>query len=189
MDDGSLVISYRYNNSKQTLHCYYHSIILYMLNFSPAENQQLANHLNKTFHTNFVVSGHPHGKGSLLKINREEDVRYFFQLIQRELGTTIPSMQYKLSINANIQSKEGYLTEKYGKDIKINMSSSNRNRNYTMEEMDNIIQMKLAGQTDEAIANQLNRTYWSILYKLKELRKEGDCKTYKILQPKMTGVF
>src|SRR5690606_28637960 len=71
LDDGSLVLSYTYNESNHTVYCH-PSIILYTLNFSKEENQLLANHLNQTFRTNFVVSRHPDGKGHLLKLNKQK---------------------------------------------------------------------------------------------------------------------
>lgn len=66
LDDGSLTISYKHNERQNTVYCH-PSVILYTLNFTRLENVLLAKHLNLTFGTNFVVSGHPHGHKSLLK--------------------------------------------------------------------------------------------------------------------------
>lgn len=81
LDDGSLTISYTYNEKNNIVYCH-PSIILYTLNFSKFENEMLAKHLNKTFGTFFVVSGHPDGNGYLLKINKEKDVVAFLNIIK-----------------------------------------------------------------------------------------------------------
>ncbi|EIJ83666.1 hypothetical protein MGA3_00140 [Bacillus methanolicus MGA3] len=36
-----------------------------------------------------------------------------------------------------------------------------------------MIYLKQNGYTDKEIAKRLNRTYWSVVYKLRELRKDG----------------
>lgn len=42
---------------------------------------------------------------------------------------------------------------------------------YSTEEVEIIIAMKQEGCTDQAIADKLGRTYWAIVYKVRELRK------------------
>lgn len=53
LDDGSLTISYTYNENTNNVYCH-PSIILYTLNLTKSENELLAAHLNTTFKTNFV---------------------------------------------------------------------------------------------------------------------------------------
>lgn len=50
-------------------------------------------------------------------------------------------------------------------------SSSDRNKNYSEEECNQIRLMKSQGFTDKAIAEKLGRSYWSIVYKWREIRE------------------
>jgi hypothetical protein len=50
-------------------------------------------------------------------------------------------------------------------------SSSDRNKNYTAEENKLLVTLKKSGHTDKEIAIILGRSYWSVVYKLSELRR------------------
>lgn len=171
LDDGSLILSYSYNKAKKTVYCH-PSIVLYTLNLSRKENEMLASHLNSTFEVNFVVSGHPDGNGSLLKINKEREVRDFLKIIN-PYHHEIESMLYKMDLNENLRMKVDAIKEKYGDNVSIILSSSNRNRLYTQKELNLIIQLKSSGKTDQYIADQSGRSYWSIVYKIRDMRKSG----------------
>jgi hypothetical protein len=171
LDDGSLVVSNKYNSKNNMVICH-PSIILYTLNLTPNENQMLANHLNSVFGTKFVVSGHPHGNRTLLKINKEKDVTHFLNII-KPVTVEIPSMYYKTCLEKKLLLCKESLIKKYGLEIKVKQSSSNRIKNYSNEEIKILIKQKKAGYTDKHIAEQLGRSYWSIVYKLSELRKLG----------------
>jgi|SRR5690625_212566 len=171
LDDGSLTISYNQNERTNIVYCH-PSIIFYTLNFSKDENEKLANHLNTTFNTNFVVSGHPDGNGSLLKINKVSEVEHLIKIVKPYV-TGIPSMKYKYSIEENVRLKKEHNRNKFGNNIQIKISSSKRRRTYTDKEINIVIQMKQEGYTNQQIADQLDRTYWSVVYKLTELRKSG----------------
>ncbi len=171
LDDGSLTVSYQYNKSTHTVYCH-PSIILYTLNLTKEENYRLANYLNQTFNTHFVVSGHPDGHRSLLKINKEWEVSHFLNIIAPYVQD-IPSMKYKASLTENIRIKNEHINKKVGKDVIIKLSSSNRRKVYSINEINTIIKLKKSGYTDKAIANEVGRTYWSIIYKMRELRKDG----------------
>lgn len=169
LDDGSLIISTRYNKNKHVVYCS-PSIIIYTLNFTFDENTMLANHLNNVFKTNFVISGHPDGNGYLLKLNKERDVSNFLKLLEPHTKN-IPSMFYKTILTTKIEAMEHNSKEKYGKDIVIKTSSSQRCKPYSKTEINTLIEWKKQGKTDVAIAEYLNRSYWSVVYKLVELRK------------------
>jgi|GEM_PF-475601 len=171
LDDGSLTISYSYNATSQTVYCH-PRITLYTLNFTRNENVKLASHLNLTFGTNFVVSNHPDGKGSLLRINKEKDVTKLLNII-RPFVAEITSMKYKTCLVENIKRKNTNIKKKFGDNVKIKISSSDRKKMYSNEEINKITKMKNAGYTDQQIANLLGRSYWSVVYKISELRKEG----------------
>ncbi|GGP07379.1 endonuclease [Oceanobacillus neutriphilus] len=169
LDDGSLVLSYNYNKSKHIVYCH-PSIILYTLNFNKEENHLLASHLNQTFNINFVVSGHPDGKGSLLKMNKEKEVRKFLRVIE-PYSKEIPSMLYKTNMENKLNEKTEEIYERYGNDVIIKLSSSNRKKLYSNKEIETIIHLKRTGSTDQNIADNLGRSYWSVVYKIRELRK------------------
>ncbi|MCM3711665.1 hypothetical protein [Sporosarcina luteola] len=171
LDDGSLSISYSFNERSKTVYCH-PSIILYTLNLPIAENKLLADHLNNTFGTNFVVSGHPHGHKSLLKINKEREVIHLLNIIAPYVKN-IPSMEYKTNIKTNIKHKTEHIYKKYGRNVNIVISSSDRYKTYTSEEIELLIKLKQAYFTDLSIADELGRTYWSVVYKIRELRKKS----------------
>lgn len=80
-------------------------------------------------------------------------------------------MKYKMNIKDNVKTKSNDIKKKYGEDVNIVISSSHRNRAYTIGEIEKIIKLKNKKFTDQMIADDLGRTYWSIVYKLSELRK------------------
>lgn len=170
LDDGSLMLSYQYNKRKHTVHCH-PSIVLYTLNLTRPENEMLASHLNATFGLNFVVSGHPDGKGTLLKINKEKEVSHLLNVL-KPYTDEIPSMLYKTNLQENFRLKQDIIKKRYGEDVTIILSSSDRRKLYTKNEINLIIDLKKDGQPDQTIANRLGRTYWSVVYKISELRKE-----------------
>ncbi|MCF6410153.1 hypothetical protein [Pseudalkalibacillus salsuginis] len=171
LDDGSLSMTTRLNKNKKTVYCT-PGITISTLNFKRNENHKLANHINILFKTNFVVSSHPHGHGSLLKINKVKEVRQFLQIIA-PYSKCIPSMQYKTNIEKKIESISNRIYKKYGRNITIQTSSSDNQQNYSYEEIKRIITLKQSGVKDKEIAKSLNRSYWSIVYKVSELRKDG----------------
>src|SRR5690625_7675074 len=143
LDDGSLTISYSYNSTRQTFYC--HSrITLYTVNFTRYENVKLVSHLNLTFGTNFVVSNHPDGKGSLLRINKEKDVTNLLNII-RPFVAEITSMKYKTCLVENIKRKNTNIKKKFGDNVKIKISSYDRKKMYSNEEINKITKMKNAG--------------------------------------------
>jgi len=171
LDDGSLTISYTFNKNKNVVYCH-PTITIHTLIFTKKENLKLATHLNKTFKTNFILTRCPDGNKYLLKLNKQSEVEHLLTLI-KPYTKNIPSMKYKTDVKENIRKKEKHIFEKFNKDVTIKISSSNQRRRYRKEEIDKLISLKKRGITDQAIADKLNRTYWSIVYKLSELRKAG----------------
>ncbi|WP_443141013.1 hypothetical protein [Pseudalkalibacillus sp. R45] len=171
LDDGSLSITTRLNKNKKIVYCT-PGITISTLNFKRKENHKLANHINNLFNTNFVVSSHPHGHESLLKINKVKEVHKFLQIIE-PYTNGIPSMNYKTNIEKKIESISNRIYKKYGNNITIQISSSDNHKNYSYGEIKRIITLKQSGMQDKDIAKSLNRSYWSIVYKVSELRKNG----------------
>ncbi|RKD24224.1 hypothetical protein BEP19_07410 [Ammoniphilus oxalaticus] len=80
-------------------------------------------------------------------------------------------MEYKTCLRKNIQLKTHDIKGKFGDNICIKLSSSGRRKVNSNTEIKTLIKLKKSGSTDKAIAQQLNQTYWSVVYKLRELRK------------------
>ena len=58
-------------------------------------------------------------------------------------------------------------------DYEIMTSSRERMRPYTTNEVETLKHMKQQGYTIQQIADQLKRSYWSIVYKTKDLRDQN----------------
>lgn len=53
------------------------------------------------------------------------------------------------------------------------ITSSIRNKTYSNDEIDSLIKLKLLGYTNKDVGELLNRSYWSVVYKRSEIRKES----------------
>lgn len=174
LDDGSLTMSKRYNHNTKRLY-FSPSVVLYTLNFTKNENERLKNHLNETFGTSFVVSGHPDGQQSLLKLNKVSDIEFFLNCLHPYINE-IPSMRYKMCIASKIDSLKKLLPEHVVNNYAIVTSNSERTRPYSIDEINLLVSLKTTGKTDKVIAEVVNRSYWSVVYKLKDLRLQGKLK-------------
>ena len=168
LDDGSLMITKRINHRQKKIYLT-PSIVLYTLNFTREENNLLKDHINQHFNQQFVISSHPDGKKTLLKLNKVSDVTNFLAQFKSFIGI-IPSMDYKLSLDHKEATIKRALIEQYP-NYKIIRSSSTRQKTYTSEEISLLKALKHQGYTDKQIAQELNRTYWSIVYKWADIRE------------------
>ncbi|MCF6093422.1 DNA endonuclease [Microaerobacter geothermalis] len=169
MDDGSLILSHRPKNRQNII--YVHpTIVLYTLNFSKGENEMLANHLNETFKTKFVLSKHPHGNHYILKLNKVQEVEHFLSIVKPYVSQ-IPEFLYKYDLKYRLKKEQEKINSTFSETVQLQLSSSTRKRPYTNKEIKVMTTMKKEGYTDQEIADQLNRTYWSIVYKFADLRK------------------
>lgn len=105
-----------------------------------------------------------------MKLNKESEVTNFLETINAYVKD-IPSMQYKTSLKKNIEEKTKHIQERYGKDVNIRISSSSRRRHYSKEDIAILMQMKKDGATNQMIKDRLGRSYWSVVDKIRELRK------------------
>lgn len=85
--------------------------------------------------------------------------------------TDCPSMKYKYDWQFRLQMEANKHQKFHG--YNVISSDSNRFQNYSEEELNSIITLKKSGKTDREISKSLNRSYWSIVYKLREIRKDG----------------
>jgi hypothetical protein len=173
LDDGSLMITKRINHRQKKIYLT-PSIVLYTLNFTREENNLLKDHINQHFNQQFIISSHPDGKKTLLKLNKVSDVTNFLAQFKSFVGI-MPSMDYKLSLDdKELPIKEALTIEYPGYDII--RSSSSRTKPYSSEELMLLNQFKHEGYTDKEIAERLNRTYWSVVYKWADINKTKEKK-------------
>ncbi|AYA78015.1 hypothetical protein DOE78_22890 [Bacillus sp. Y1] len=78
--------------------------------------------------------------------------------------------------------KESQLINVKYPGYKILTTSEERQKNYSMEEIETIISMKKGGHTLKEILESLNRTYWSVVYKISELKKKNFCSEVNLLK-------
>ncbi|WP_442600441.1 hypothetical protein [Neobacillus sp. D3-1R] len=169
LDDGSLSISKRINHNKKLVYLTPH-IYLYLQNYQVDELQVLQLHIQKIFGFNFKLTKRPDGYGYVLKLNKIEENMKFLELV-KNVASNCQDMNYKFDWKARFEQEKKKF--EHLSNYTILTSDSNRNKNYSNEEVKTIIQMKKAGFSDQEIAKTLNRTYWSIVYKIKEIRKDG----------------
>ncbi len=169
LDDGSLCISKRINNRKKLIYLTPH-ICLYLQNFPQDELTILQQHLNKHFKVNFRLNKRKDGFGFILKLTRVEETIKFLNVIKL-VEIDCPSMRYKYDWDYRLHvEKEKHITYE---GYTVIASDSMRSKNYTQKEVLQIISLKREGKSDKIISQTLNRSYWSIVYKLKQLRKNG----------------
>lgn len=169
LDDGSLCISKRINTRKKLIYLTPH-ICLYLQNYPKHELLILQQHLSEHFQLEFKLNKRNDGHGYILKLTKVEETFKFLNLV-KQAKVNIPSMRYKYDWKYRLEIEKGKLTS-HG-DYTVIESDSMRVRNYTNSEVLKLISLKKEGKTDKEISHILNRSYWSIVYKIKELRRDG----------------
>jgi hypothetical protein len=170
MDDGSFTISKRINHRKKLIYLT-PLISLYLQNYRREDLEILKSHILKNFEINFSLNNRRDGCGSILRITSTEETFKFLKII-RPLSLSCPNMYYKMNWDWRFAEECKKYQEEF-QDYKIVTSSSERFKNYSSIELNKIISLKNLKRTDMEIANELGRSYWSIVYKVKELRKDG----------------
>lgn len=161
LDDGSLIISKRLNRKGQLFVT--PSIALYLQSFPLDQLTLFYRWLNETFSLNSRLSKTPNGSGYFLKTTRVTDALDFLHLLA-PYTTALPNFSYKLNWSIRFEQ----LNLDYP-DHEVVASSPSRP--YTVDECSTILQLKEQGWTTQAIADELNRTYWSVTYKFGQLKK------------------
>lgn len=168
LDDGSLSISIQKNNLKKFIYLTPH-IYLYLQCLSLEDLIKLQDHIHSIFLIEMRISKRNDGFGYILKTTKVSETMKFLNIVCHP-SKDCPSMFYKTNWNYRFERE----TTKYKQshpDYKVMVSSSERNRNYTPLECGLLCQMKLDGISDKEIALKLNRSYWSVVYKWRELRQ------------------
>lgn len=168
LDDGSLSITVDKNKLKKRIYLTPH-VYLYLQCFSREDLVKLQTHILSTFSIEFRLNKRKDGFGYVLKTTKVSETLKFLQLVYNE-AMDCPSMFYKTNWDFRFE-KEFLRYRESHPEYTVIASSSDRNKNYSEEECNQIRLMKSQGFTDKAIAARLGRSYWSIVYKWRELRE------------------
>lgn len=170
MDDGSLSISYRVNHNVKKIYLTPH-IYLYLQSFSKSDLELLRNHMIEHFKVDLTLSKRKDGFGYVLKTTAVDETFKFLRAI-RSVILTCPSMFYKTNWNFRFTKEVIKYASQYP-EYKVITSSSERSKAYSDDEIELLIKLKLVGYTDKDVAELLERSYWSVVYKWREIRKES----------------
>lgn len=170
LDDGSLLISHRVNHRLRKIYLTPH-LALYLQNFTYPELQALSNQVNQLTSITFVITKRPDGTGYYLRTNRTADTLDLLKQIQ-PITDTCPTMSYKTNWNYRLFIEKHKWNKKHP-TYEVLTSSRSRMRPYSFKDIETITTMKKSKHTDQQIADMLGRSYWSIVYKVRDLRKKG----------------
>lgn len=170
MDDGSLSITRSINHRKKLIFLTPH-IFLYLQNYPRDQLVLLNNHFKETMNTDFSINKRPDGYGYILRFTSTDKTYKFLKLIE-PVTKLCPHMNYKTNWEYRFEFEKSKYEEEYP-GYQTLASSSDRHKNYSFEEINTLITLKNEGITDKKIAEILGRTYWSVVYKLSDLRKNG----------------
>ena len=170
MDDGSLMISRRINHRTKCIYLTPH-IALYLQNFTETELLLLRDYIYSLTSIYFTLSKRPDGNGYFLRTYRTQDSLDFLNVL-RPVTETCPTMSYKVNWTYRLYMEKERWRIQYP-DYDVLTSSRERMRPYSAEEIDILIEMKRSNRSDKEIAEKLQRSYWAIVYKAADLRKQG----------------
>lgn len=169
MDDGSLCITKRINDRKKLIYLTPH-IYLYLQAYPKFTLLLLQKYIKENFNITLNTSNRKDGSGCILKTTSVKETNSFLDKINR-YTLSCPSMYYKTNWKYRLEKESALIMGKYP-DYKILITSEERQKNYSTEEIETIISMKKEGHTIHDISVLLNRTYWSVIYKISELKKK-----------------
>lgn len=168
MDDGSLCISARVSARKKKIYLTPH-IYLYLQCYSPNELELLKQHILEVFGITFRLSSRTDGQGFILKTTSVKDTFRFLEMIF-PITQDCLSMHYKTNWQKRLQQEE-LKWKNHFPEFSIVISNSERTKPYSHEEIQRLKEMKKQGFTINEIAEALQRSYWSVVYKWKEIKK------------------
>ncbi|RXZ01853.1 DNA endonuclease [Fictibacillus sp. S7] len=170
MDDGSLCISKRINHNQKKIFLSPH-ISLYLQCYSKDELEGLNKKLWNKLGLSLRLSKRKDGLGYIIKTTTIENSLNFLNKVEM-ITKTCPPMFYKTNWNYRFSIEAFKLKLQYP-DYETLSSCSNRHRNYSIKEIEKLILLKQQKMSDQLIATTLGRSYWSVVYKIAELRKNG----------------
>ena len=170
MDDGSLLLTTRINDNNKKIYITPH-IALYLQNFTFEELKCLSLKINNLTQAEFTLTKRPDGNGYYLRTCRTADTLLFLQDIH-PVTITCLAMSYKTNWPYRFYMETQRWLCEYP-DYEVMTSSRERMKPYTTNEVETLIHMKQQGYTIQQIADQLKRSYWSIVYKTKDLQDQN----------------
>ncbi|MET2869680.1 endonuclease [Exiguobacterium profundum] len=165
LDDGSLLLSKRFNHKKKEIQFTPH-IAFYLQAFSKEQLEQLAEWMKNHYNIIVRTSGTPSGTGYYLKTTKVTDTFDILNLLQ-PYQAELPDFIYKLSWESRLDAEAKHYKQTHP-DYTIRVSTPARP--YSHVEVSSLIKWKLQGVTDKEIAQRLNRTYWSVVYKWQDMK-------------------
>ncbi|WP_417898902.1 DNA endonuclease [Bacillus haimaensis] len=165
MDDGSLSISHRVNHRNKKIYLLPH-IYLYLQCYEKNQLVILQKHIQYTFDINLKLSSRKDGSGFILKTTTIAETMKFLNTIN-PITKSCPTMYYKTEWSFRLEYEISKWKNRYC-DYEVIVSSSDRYKNYSEEEISTLVKLKRQGVTDREIALHHGRTYWSVLYKLSD---------------------
>lgn len=162
LDDGSLCVTRSTRSKKQQMILTPH-IALYLQAFHPSELNYLSQFIEKTFGHRFVLSRRNDGHNFILRIQKTEDALKFLDFTV-SYSKEIPSMAWKLDWEHRLQ-----MEKEANPDLTV-ITSKPKN-DYSEEEIELIVTSKLKGISDQEIADTLGRSYWSVVHKWQDIKK------------------
>ena len=129
----------------------------------------LMDHLNRKFNIEFKLSKRNDGSNYILKINKRNEVYNFLEIVKPYVNE-IPSMRYKIDVDAKlVDIHSRYIEEYKDKIIKISNTEAFDNT-YSDEEETRIIEMINEGFSYKDIAASLGRSYYGLYDKVRRMR-------------------
>lgn len=169
MDDGTLHIS-KYINHRLNKIYLTPTIGVYLQAFPKKDLELLLHHLKMEFNVSLRLAKRPDGYGYYIRTTKVEDTLHFLKIIE-PVTKTCPSMAYKTNWNFRFPYEKEKLQKEY-LEYEILSSQSNRQKNYSEQEIEQLIKLRKTGYTINEIASQIGRTYHSVNYKLAMLRRQ-----------------
>ncbi|WP_214758348.1 endonuclease [Exiguobacterium sp. s123] len=165
LDDGSLLLSKRFNHKKKEIQFTPH-IAFYLQAFSKEQLEELATWMKDHYSVNVRTSGTPSGTGYYLKTTKVTDTFDILNLL-KPYQIELPNFMYKLSWESRLDAEAKHYKQTHP-DYTIRVSTPARP--YRHDEVASLIEWKQQGVTDKEIAQRLNRTYWSVVYKWQDVK-------------------
>lgn len=161
LDDGSLIISKRYNSKQQLIVT--PTIALYLQSFSKSSLSSFCDWLNHNFTLRFQVANIPNGLGYYLRTTRFEDTMQFLNRLLPYPDDLI-AFSYKLDWTSRLK----IIQQEYPNHEVI---STKTNRHFSPSELEQLIALEVAGASIPDIAKRLNRSVWWIYAKRSTIKK------------------
>lgn len=168
MDDGSLCITRRINHRKKLIYLT-PQVYLYLQNYPLAELEELKNHMSTSFLIKLISSRRNDGHGHILRTVSVKETFAYLDTI-RPVAKSCPSMFYKTDWRFRLQQEIKEYKQQYP-EYSVVTSKSTRSKHYDQDEINTMISLKKQGITDQKIGQTIGRSYWSVIYKLADLRR------------------